>query len=116
MIERLEIGCTPYGESCAQVGSDNYGEQAKKECRAYVNQLYRILEAKGHLRKTLPENFSLQIKGNSHDFGMYYEVVCKFEDDNEEACDLAYFLEGNSPENWDEIAKNELGLLEDTSM
>lgn len=116
MILRLEIGSSPWGEECSQVGSDNYHERARKECRAYVGQLYRVLEAHGHKLEELPESFRIKIKSNPHDFGSYFEVVCMFECDDERACDLAYFLESNSPEHWDEIAKKELGLLEDTTM
>lgn len=109
--ERLEIGSSPYGEECAQVGADDYYERAQKECRAFINQLYRMLEVQGYPKDKLPDNFRLVVKSNSHDFGTYYEVACKFNGDDEKSWELATWLEGNGPELWDEKAKAELGKV-----
>jgi hypothetical protein len=110
MIDYIEIGSSPWGEECAQLGSEGYSERGRAECRAYVGQLYRLLEANGFRRDELPEGFSLGVKGNSHDFGTYYEVVCRFNADDERSVDIAYWLEGNSQELWDDSAKMELKL------
>ena len=109
MNEYIEIGSTPCDEECAQVGADDYSVRAKKECRAYINQLTRMITAAG---KEIPDGFRLVVKGNAHDFGTYHEVACKFSDDNEAACELAYWVESNAPTNWDEQAKLELASAE----
>lgn len=112
MKDYVYIGSTPCEEECAQVGSDNYQERARKECRAFINQLWRVIEAsKGFTKETAPESFALVTKGEPHDFGTYHEVAARYNDDNEAAGDLAYWLENNAPMTWDEEAKRELGIL-----
>ena len=109
MIERIEIGSSPWGEDCAQVGTDDYSEVARRECKAYIGQLYRTLEAKGFKREELPDSFLLVIKGSAHDFGTYFEVVCKFNGDDERSWEIASLLESEGPELWDSVAQRELG-------
>ena len=110
MYEYVYLGSSPCNIDCAQVGSPNYSEREKKEIKAYIGQLTRVLESLGHPKHTWPESFSLVRKVESHDFGSYAEVCAKFFDLDEEAGDLAYFLESNCPAEWDDIAKAELGL------
>jgi hypothetical protein len=45
-----------------------------------------------------------------HDFGTYGEVVCEFNDSDEEGGDYAANIE-NGCDEWDEEAKKELGLI-----
>ena len=99
----MELGPTPLEESCAQVGADNYFEQARKECRAYIAQLRRVFGAE-------PEGARLVIRGNSHDFGTYYEVAVKYDCDDEKATRYAFKLEAEQPATWDAEAKAELGI------
>lgn len=95
----MEIGPTPSGENCAAVGSPNYETLAKIETRAFINQLERIFpEAKGRFKA----------KGFEHDFGRYYEVCVFFDGNDEKSCEIAYNVEANVPEEWDEEAKKEL--------
>lgn len=110
MKEYVFIGPCPCDENCAQVGSDNYADQARKECRAYINQLWRWLKTKGITQENAPESFSITTKSESHDYGTYYEVAFIFDDRNETAMNLAYDLESEVPTNWDCEAKKELGL------
>ena len=105
--ESMELGSAPYDVHPAQVGQDGYSDKARKECLAFKNQLLRILQKK---TENLPENFSLLVKGFSHDFGTYYEVVCKFKVDNDESWNLYDFLDENIPANWDEEAMKELNI------
>ena len=102
-FDTIEIGSSPYSEDCAQVGSDNYSERARKELVAYKNQLVRMFGEP-------PEGARLFIKSNPHDFGTYHELACKYNEDNEEAAHYAYKLEGEGPEFWDAEAKRELGI------
>jgi len=106
-METLELGFAPHAEDCAQVGQEGYPERARRECRALRNQLVRAAAAAGVV---VPEGM-LVIKSSSHDFGTYYELVAKFADDDEPACEVALWLEENMPERWDDAAKRELGLV-----
>ena len=105
MMEYIELGSVPCDEPCAQVGDDDYRERARRECRAYINQLTRMIKSAG---KEIPEGFRLVIKSNPHDFGTYHEIACKFQDDNEAACELAYWVDENAPSLWDGEALREL--------
>lgn len=105
--EYMELGAAPYDVHPAQVGQDDYSEKSRKECAAFKNQLLRILKKK---TETLPDTFSLIVKSFYHDFGTYYEVVCKFKSDNENAWNLYDFLDENIPANWDEEAMKELNI------
>lgn len=108
MFEYLELGSAPADEPCAQVGSENYSEQAHKETKVYINQLYRVLESMGFTEDKLPPDFSIIRKSNPHDFGTYYEAAVKYRFDNEVSCDIAYELENNLPLKWDEISIQQL--------
>lgn len=104
MYDELVIACTPLDEPCVQVGSGLYGKWARKECRAFLNQCYRLLDA------TFPEtHVTLKIQSFPHDFGTYHEVVARFREDNEAVVDQAYWLEAHTPGEWDADAKLELG-------
>jgi hypothetical protein len=95
MKEQLSIGSSPWGESCAQLGTANYEAKARRECQAFVAQLGRHFET---IRKTtVPKGCTLYVKSNSHDYGTYYEVNVKYDDRDEEAMEAAYWLEGNRP-------------------
>lgn len=103
-IERIEVGPTPYDESCAQVGIADYNEKATKEMKAYINQLNREFpdaESKG---------VNFKIKWFNHDFGSYGEVCIVWNTDNAIADERAYEIDYNLPSNWDEEAKKELGI------
>lgn len=92
----MNIGATPWGESCAQLGSEGYEERARAECLAYMGQIERILKANNY---KIPKGF-LYISRNEHDFGTYFEVAIK-----EGVHPTAQaFVDGNLPENWDQEA------------
>jgi len=94
MTDYIEIGLTPHGEQCAQVGDPDYSERARLECLAYM----------GQLRRTYPEKCEkvrLKRQAFPHDFGYYYEVVAIFREDDEAAAAAAIFLQDNAPEYWD---------------
>jgi hypothetical protein len=102
-MDYISIGSTPANESCAQVGTDNYTKRAKKECLAYKNQLERSF-------KDSPDGCWLSIKGFPHDFGTYYEVIVRYDENDEKATEFAYKMEGESPADWDDEARKELGI------
>jgi hypothetical protein len=102
--ETLDLGPTPAGEDCAQVGSNNYDQLTRIETRAYIGQLQRMFP-------NIPLGCRFVVTNNSHDFGTYHEVAIKFSEDDEEATNFAYGIESKIPELWDEIARNELQKL-----
>jgi hypothetical protein len=79
-----------------------------KECNIYARQLKRLASQKFNLEQL---NIRINVKGFSHDFGVYYEVVCRYPDDNKDAVEAIYWLEENLPMNWDTEAKTELHAL-----
>lgn len=103
----LTIGQTPAFEPCAQVGSENYYEKAKKEMIAYKNQIERQ-----NSWLTLNTDIYIGIKWFNHDFGRYGEVVVYYNVHNNAAFKTAIELEENLPEYWDSLAMKELGLNE----
>jgi hypothetical protein len=103
MRDTYEIGSSPNGEDCAQVGSADYRERSQRECRAYVNQLNRAYP-------NMPSGMYLKITSHPHDFGTYHEVSCVYDDENEEHCDFLFGNLENGCEKWDEEARKELGL------
>ena len=101
--EYVHIGSTPSAEDCAQLGDENYQNNAVRECKVFIDQLRRISGNE-------PIGAKLKLKWQDHDFGRYVEVVCEYDVDSQEATDYAYKCEQNAPENWDEIARKELKL------
>lgn len=106
MTETLEIGPSPCDERCAQVKDADYPERSRAECRAFINQITRVMGEP-------PEGASLFTKSNSHDFGTYREVAVKVrgalpEEAREKALEYAYRCESESPASWDDEARAEL--------
>lgn len=87
MRDEMPIGCTPSDEDCAQLGvMDDYPRWAKTECQAYIRALRKKFGEE-------PDGARLRVKSNPHDFGTYYEVVCAYDTDNEEATAYALKVE-----------------------
>jgi hypothetical protein len=103
MRDWIDIGSSPPGEPCAQLGEAGYWEQAKREGRAYIALLRRSLGEE-------PTGARLSVRSNPHDFGTYLSVVCYFDTDSKEAADYALRCESQGPEYWDELARKELDL------
>jgi hypothetical protein len=103
MDDHVDIGSSPPTESCAQIGSPGYDVQARRECRAYISLLRRTLGPE-------PDGARLSIRSNAHDFGTYLSVVCYFAADSGPALDYALRCESEGPEEWDDVARQELNL------
>lgn len=102
--DTLDIGPTPPGEDCQQVGTRDYDPmKARKECHAYIGVLRRKYGEE-------PEGARLIVKSNPHDFGSYLSVVCKYDPEDEAAANYALDCESGDPEFWDDEARKELGL------
>ena len=101
MNDHMYVGATPPMEDCAQVGTADYFERARRECRAYIGLLRRSLGPE-------PTGAKLAIKSNPHDFGTYLSVVCYYDVSNEDARNYAFRCESEGPDEWDAIARREL--------
>lgn len=100
----VELGPVPVNENCQQVGTPNYDhDRARKECEVFRDLIRRTVGEE-------PAGARLVVKDQYHDFGNYYEVVCKFDENNTPAEDYAFRCEEEAPVNWDEQAKKELGI------
>ena len=95
--EYIELGPTPCGESCEQLGPTYDPGKAETELTVYLHQLERLFPLS-----------VFHIKAFRHDFGTYKEVCVIFDGNDAEQVDLAYEIESSYPENWDDDAKNEL--------
>jgi len=97
MMDYLYIGSTPHDEDCVQVGSEDYANRARAECRLFALQILK------HYPE--PENGYLKIKANAHDFGTYYEVVAVYDVEDEESTNWAFDIESDALQvlaNWDD--------------
>ncbi|MEX3929771.1 hypothetical protein AB4Y36_38170 [Paraburkholderia sp. BR10936] len=101
MKDVVYIGASPASEHCAQVGTADYSSHARLQCRAFINLIRRELGDE-------PEGARLGIKGESHEFGTYYEVVCWYDDEDAAATNYAYDAERSAPDMWDAAALEEL--------
>lgn len=99
----LTLGGTPAEESCAQVGSENYHRDARKECNVFIRQLIR------HFPE-VPSGASFTVKSFPHDFGSYLEVAIVFDDESEAAVKYACKVDRELPTLWDAEARKELNL------
>jgi hypothetical protein len=52
--------------------------------------------------------FYLATKAFPHDFGTYREVCAMYDEDDAAGMELAYWLESNTPETWDEEGRRAL--------
>ena len=95
---QIGLGSSPIDEECAQLGSENYESAARDECNRFIALLKKKYE-EAHNEK-LPAGTNLCIKSNSHDFGVYYEVVALAEVTDIEATEAAYWLDANVPATW----------------
>src|SRR5580698_8473696 len=97
----IDVGCTPTHEDCAQVGSDDYYDRARRECLLYIGQLRRLFGDE-------PDGAHLSVKSNPHDFGSYLSVICSYDDRFPASVEYAFHCESESPEHWDDQARQQL--------
>lgn len=103
--ETIELGSVPCDEDCAQVGQSDYAAKAMIECRAYKNQLLRAVAQKFG---SVPQGLILSVRTQQHDFGNYYEIICRFDTNVPAQVDAAGWLEDDGPVTWDDEAKAEI--------
>jgi hypothetical protein len=100
MYDYIYLGSSPANEPCVQSTDPDYGIKAHAECSRYKAILQRLY-SEAHDGQPCPAR--IMVKSESHDFGTYYEVVCKFDCDDTEQCEAAYWLDSNSPVQWPEV-------------
>jgi hypothetical protein len=93
VTERYHLGPAPVEESCAQLGQDDYENQAKAECRTYIAAI-RIVCGDP------PDAANLRMVSQPHDFGLYWEVVVEFDPSNRKACEYAARCDEQAPTTW----------------
>jgi len=97
MRDCVELGSSPAEEECVSVTPDGgYLPAMRAECRRYIDLIRHVCGEE-------PEGARLAIKSNPHDFGTYLEVVCWYDDDDEEAADYAWSLESRVPATWSAV-------------
>lgn len=96
MLDYIELGSTPSGENCVQVGKPGYYPEMRKECQCYRDYLRRLFPIPDDLKMFV----DFRIKDFPHDFGTYCEVVIRYHDNIPEAIDFALNVEDNLPEHW----------------
>ena len=101
-FDYIELGPVPAGETCVEVGTDNYMANSLRECKVYQRMLERLCP----IPQGLPVEFV--VRSHPHDFGPYREVSVRFCGGNRAAVEFAYHVEANAPDQWDAIARDEL--------
>jgi len=94
MREYIEIGPCPCNEPAADIRDPEFARLNRDECQRFIQLIREVCGDE-------PEGARLGIRSNYHDFGTYREVVCYYDDDNEQAAEYAYHCEGDAPSNWD---------------
>jgi hypothetical protein len=94
MQDFMTLGTAPVDEPCAQVGQPDYYDKVKGECRRFITLLRQTFGDE-------PTGARFAIKSFNHDFGLYYEVVCLFNTDDEEAAHYAFRCEAELPATWE---------------
>ena len=91
------LGPAPCDEICAALGVDaDFDEKNIAECRRYKE----MLQKRFPIPLTCDAYFS--IKGNSHDFGYYREIVICYYPNDEISTAFMLHVEGNLPSTWDD--------------
>jgi hypothetical protein len=96
MRECMELGPSPAEEECAGIGDADYSRRNRDEIARYRELI--VFKVGGE--SALPAGAELHRKGFPHEFGTYHELVCSYDDTDEEARAFAYWLEGNLPRSW----------------
>ena len=96
MMDYLNIGPSPCGETCVAVGNPDYHNLARQECERFKQQIIR------HYPPVF--NARVAIKAFEHDFGTYYEVCVVYSVEDEEANEYAFAVENDTKgvlQKWD---------------
>ncbi len=90
----MELGPAPCEEDCVQVTrKGGYLLKMREECLRFIELIRKKLGPE-------PEGARLSVKSNPHDFGTYLDVVCYYDDEDDEARRYAYRCEREAPRTW----------------
>lgn len=95
--EHIAIGAYPAEMTGVQVGEEDYRQRAMAECVRFAAAIRDKLGSE-------PPGARLRVKAQPHELGEYLEVVCYFEEGNDEALAYAFACEAHSPTTWNDIA------------
>lgn len=109
-LQIMNIGPVPCEENAAQVGRPDYDERSRLECAVFKRMLERLHPSPADCAAVLV------IKSFAHDFGAYREVCVRYDDTDAQATNYAFHLEGDTPAEWDAIARYELLWFERLEM
>jgi hypothetical protein len=93
MRDFVEIGPTPWEESCAQSSELDFRAKARKETEVFKGQILRTFGQP-------PEGVELRIAWSPHEYAAYPELRIYF--DTEVGAEWAYGVEGKIPPRWDD--------------
>lgn len=99
----ISIGGAPAEENCEQVGSNCDYDKMREECRKFIDVIRKKLG---------PEKGTAQLKVKTfqHESGAYMEVVCWYDDNDNEGFQYAMLCESESPMTWDDVGEATLDL------
>jgi len=106
---KIEIGNCPSEEESLQVGTEKHEKFGTAECLAFKRQVVRSYPELNEFINS--ERIKIRLKTNYHDFGSYKEVVLEADEDDEEAVDLIFQIEGDEKgllQTWDSEALREV--------
>ena len=93
LLDYVSLGPCPCGEEAVQVGEPDYLPRAVEQSRRYIKLLKEKLGSE-------PGTAMFNIKYNSHDFGTYVDVVCYFDNNDQEGREFAVRAERCAPTKW----------------
>lgn len=93
MTSWLSLETAPPDEKCAQLGTDDYYNKARKEANEYIKLIRSSMGPE-------PKGVKFVIKMNPHDFGSYVSLDIDVAEDDEEALEYALRVESDGPMTW----------------
>lgn len=99
MTDYIDVGGTPAEEDCVGVSKTvDYVPAMRKEVQRWCDLL----------RTCFPEAEFNKIqfvrRSNPHDFGTYYTAAVRFDENDEQSCRQAYFVDEQLPVRWSDKA------------
>jgi hypothetical protein len=91
----IALGSVPRKESPTKFGEPEFRLNVLRQCEAYIQAIRNFVGRE-------PEGAELECKVFDGDRGMYYEVVCTYDQTNVEAEAYALRCERDGPHTWSE--------------
>jgi hypothetical protein len=96
MKDSVYLGPCPADEDPVQVTDDplEYLQPMREQCVRFRDLIRRKLGSE-------PRGAALRVQRQEHDLGVYLELICEFDMDNEAAVDYAFRCEEGAPTSWE---------------